>query len=66
MYVQITVNFLKYTFIKVSQVTKIEIICDGYDLEKLMYQLTKSMFTKLLVFHILWSCLGCTISEGMV
>lgn len=32
----------------------------------LMYQLTTSTFTKLLVFIILGSCLGYTISKGMV
>lgn len=57
---------LDETFAIVPQVTQMEIIGIIYTPLRLTYQLTTSEFTKLLEFHILRSCLGYTIHEGMV
>jgi hypothetical protein len=43
-----------------------DIIHKCYVVEKLTYQPMILGFTKMLVFHILGSCLGYTIIEGMV
>ena len=50
----------------VSTVTKIEIVWKSYIPEKLLKQLTTLKFTKILVFHIIGSCLRSTIDEDMV
>ena len=48
-----TILLFSETFMRVSQVTQIELVENTYALEKLMYQLTTSGFPKLLEYHIL-------------
>jgi hypothetical protein len=53
-----TITLLGDTFPMVSQATQTKIVCKSYIPWKLMYQPTTLGFTKLLVFHLLGSCLG--------
>ena len=61
-----TIVLIGETFPMVSRATQTKIICKSYALEKLMYQLTTLLFTKLLVFHFLGSYIGCTMAKCMV
>jgi hypothetical protein len=61
-----TIILLLNTFPKVSQVTKMKIICKRYAIRKLTYHLRTSRFIKLLAFHLLHMCLGNTLSEFIV
>jgi hypothetical protein len=66
MYDLFTIVLLNRIFPKFFQETQMEIICESYTDKKLRYQLTSLRFTKLLAFHLLSSCLGYIIYEGVV
>jgi hypothetical protein len=61
-----TILLLNETFPTVSGVTQIEIECKTYASRILTYELSTLRFTKLWVFHIIWSYLGYIVAKGMV
>ena len=59
------IALLRNTFLTISWATQIEIVWKSHTPKKLTYQFIALGFTKLLVFHLLGSCLGFLSFYGL-